>query len=83
MQKNHLSLQELAQKLGEATSTVHGWLNGIPPKNVVTIKKIANIMGISMDELCFEKNIQTKRLSTDLVIKVGEKSFKILLDPLD
>jgi transcriptional regulator with XRE-family HTH domain len=86
MQTNNLSLNEFAQELDEATSTVHGWLNGIPPKNVLTIKKIAHILGMTMDELCFErieKNIQAKSLSTDLVIKVGQKSFKIVLEPLD
>jgi len=86
MQENHLSLIEFSQKLGEATSTVHGWLNGIPPKNVITIKKIANALGMTMDELCFEKNeknVQAKSLSTDFVIKVGQKSFKIVLEPLE
>ncbi len=78
---NRISLSELAERLEVPTSTVHGWLNGVEPKNIITIKKIANLMNKSLDELCFNEAPRTEHQDTDLVITIGESSFRISLIP--
>ena len=58
IQEHNLSLKELAIKLNVPPSTVHGWLNGIPPKNILTIKKIADLFNCSLDKLCFNEEFE-------------------------
>ena len=48
-----ISQKGLAQKSGIPASTIHGWLNGVPPKNIIEIKKIATFFCLTVDELCF------------------------------
>jgi hypothetical protein len=35
LEAHRYSLKEFAHKIGVPISTVHGWLNGVPPKNVI------------------------------------------------
>ena len=81
LETHRLSLSELAERLEVPTSTVHGWLNGVAPKNILTIKRIANLMNKSLDELCFNETPKSRHQDTDLVITIGESSFRISLIP--
>ncbi len=83
MDSKNLSLLELSEMLGEPSSTVHGWLNGIAPKNIVTLRKIAHLLGLSIEELCFNEITKSRHLDSDLTINIGGKSFKLLFKPLD
>lgn len=73
---NRLGLSEFSQILGVPVSTVHGWLNGVAPKDISTVKKIANLMNKSIDELCFNESPKKEYLDTDLIISIGENSFE-------
>jgi len=53
-----LSLSELSQKTGIATQTLHNWINGAKPKNIDQLKKVANFFNISIDELCFGRELE-------------------------
>jgi transcriptional regulator with XRE-family HTH domain len=72
-----ISLNEFARKIKVPVSTVHGWINGVEPKSIQDCKKIAVIMGISVDELCFGE--AKENLETDIHISIGNKSYRILL----
>jgi hypothetical protein len=77
----NLSIVELSNKLDVPVSTVHGWLNGVLPKNIVIIKKVANLLGKSVDELCFDETPVKKHQDTDLIISIGDKTYRISLLP--
>lgn len=83
LDKHNLSLKDLGQKLEVPTSTVHGWINGIPPRNIVTLKKIASLLECSMDELCFnEKSSESRKKEkgeTNLTVLIDEEKYKIVL----
>ena len=83
LKSNNFSLKELSEALDVPSSTVHGWLNGIVPKNIVTLKKISNFLNCSIDELCFGEELNLKKddihLESDLVISLGKNSFKVIL----
>jgi transcriptional regulator with XRE-family HTH domain len=84
MAKNNMSLKEFATKLGVPNSTVHGWLNGIPPKNILMLKRIATHMNCTIDELCFdEERSKTSDfqglIESNLVLSLGEDSFQLIL----
>jgi putative transcriptional regulator len=83
LETNKMSLKELGQKLEVPTSTVHGWLNGIPPRNILTIKKIASLLCCSMDELCFEEKKDSPQKSphfeSNLTISFGDDKYHVVL----
>ena len=85
IQEHNLSLKELAIKLNVPSSTVHGWLNGIPPKNILTIKKIADHFDCSIDMLCFNDDCE-KRVMEELdhngILKIGKSRYKVLLEKI-
>ena len=83
LESHNLSLKEMADKLGVPSSTIHGWLNGIAPKNIVTLKKVALLMNCSIDELCFDDDQSQGHIDPDLVITLGKVSFKIVLKRID
>jgi transcriptional regulator with XRE-family HTH domain len=63
----NISLKSLSEEVGIPASTIHGWLNGVPPKNVHEIKKIADYFGLTVDALCFGRT-DIPRLSDERVL---------------
>ena len=79
--KNNLSLKEFAEKLDVPLSTAHGWINGVPPKSIKTIKEISQALNMTFDELCFgDKELAHE---TDLVISIGPESFRLIFKKID
>ena len=85
IQEHNLSLKELAIKLNVPPSTVHGWLNGIPPKNILTIKKIADLFNCSLDKLCFNEEFEKldpEDLDYSGMIQIGKNRYKVVLEKI-
>lgn len=60
LKSSGLTLKDLARELEVPISTIHGWMNGIPPRSLIKIKQISQVLNCTMDELCFnDKNIET------------------------
>ena len=78
LEAHRYSLKEFAQKIGVPISTVHGWLNGVPPKNVMIIKKISNFLEVSVEDLCFENHQKKDLIESDLVMSIGNEKFKLM-----
>ena len=83
IKKNNLSLKEFAEKLDVSVSTLHGWLNDIPPKNIKIIKKVANLMDCSIDELCFGEKIKDNFIDSNIVIKSGTTSYQVYVKEIE
>jgi transcriptional regulator with XRE-family HTH domain len=79
--RNNLSLKDLADQLEVPSSTVHGWVNGVPPKSIKTLKKIATLMECSIDELCFDEKFDTH--DPDINITIGNSTFKLILKKVE
>jgi transcriptional regulator with XRE-family HTH domain len=73
----NISLNEFSQRVSISPSTIHGWLNGVPPKNINDLKKIAEYFNVSLDELCFGD--VKKSNETNVVISIGSDSYKVIL----
>jgi transcriptional regulator with XRE-family HTH domain len=54
MIEHKITQKKLSIKLGLPISTLHGWLNGVTPKNIQDLKKVANVFGMTVDQLCFD-----------------------------
>ena len=74
--KNNLSLKDLADQLEVPSSTVHGWLNGVPPKSIKTLKRIALVMNCSIDELCFDESDDSH--DPNITVTIGDTSFRLI-----
>jgi transcriptional regulator with XRE-family HTH domain len=72
-----ITLNEFSKRISISPSTIHGWLNGVPPKNLKDLKKVAEYFNVTLDELCFGE--VKKRHDTNITITIGEDSYKILL----
>lgn len=51
--EKNIQVSQLAITLDIANSTLHGWINGVPPRNLIELKKLSDFFEISLDELCF------------------------------
>lgn len=56
LEKEKISLKDLASAVDIAPSTIHGWLNGVPPKSISDVKKVADFLNLTTDELCFNES---------------------------
>jgi transcriptional regulator with XRE-family HTH domain len=74
---DEITLNEFSKRVSISPSTIHGWLNGVPPKNLSDLKKVADYFNVTLDELCFGE--VKKGHETNIVISIGEDSYKILL----
>lgn len=59
--KHKITLKSLSVEVGIPASTIHGWMNGVPPKNIHEVKKIADFLGVTIDVLCFGTVDEVKR----------------------
>jgi lambda repressor-like predicted transcriptional regulator len=55
MKEKKLSIKELSRLSGVPSSTLHEWLNLRIPKSPVQVKKVANVLNVSLDHLLFDE----------------------------
>jgi transcriptional regulator with XRE-family HTH domain len=77
LKADDITLNEFSKRVSISPSTIHGWLNGVPPKNLNDLKKVSDYFNITLDELCFGE--VKKGHETNIVISIGDDSYKILL----
>lgn len=74
LKQESLSQHTLATKLSINKATLHNWINGVKPQALITLSKLADLLGVSIDELCFGSKAALrlpKEESKPLVIKVS------------
>jgi transcriptional regulator with XRE-family HTH domain len=53
LDKYGITATQLARKSGVSKQVISTWLNGASPRRLEQVKKVADAMGVSIDELCF------------------------------
>ncbi|MCB9094710.1 MAG: helix-turn-helix transcriptional regulator [Halobacteriovoraceae bacterium] len=69
LESTKTNTSELAKATGIPVSTLHGWLNGVDPKNLTQLKKVAQFFQLTIDELCFNEeqaNIVFKNYANEI-----------------
>ena len=74
---NNLSLSEFSRQIEFPVSTLHGWVNGVEPKSIRDLKKVATYLNLSIDELCFGEG--KSYLETDVDITIGNDTFRVYI----
>lgn len=63
----NISAAELARRSGINKQSISNWLGGIEPKSFTQVKRIADVLGLSIDELLFGDATRTVPLSAEPV----------------
>ena len=56
-----MTAAQLSRKSGISQSVISDWLSGASPRRIEQVKKAANVLGTSLDELCFGSGSVPKR----------------------
>lgn len=56
MRSHKLTITATAAKIGMNKSTLHNYCNGVVPRNLIKIKELADLFGISLNSLLFGEN---------------------------
>ncbi len=51
--EKRIRLSHLAREVEVPKSTIHTWMYGAQPRDLVALKKVAEYFSMSVDELCF------------------------------
>lgn len=55
MYQKRINLSELSKKVEIPIQTLHNWMNGLSPRNLVQLRRLAYFFELSMDDLCFKE----------------------------
>ncbi|WP_347357909.1 helix-turn-helix transcriptional regulator [Bdellovibrio sp.] len=59
--EKNLKVAVLAREAKVPVATVHGWLQGKPPKNFNQVKAVCDILNVSLDWLLYAEQPKTAR----------------------
>lgn len=79
MVANDLSLKELSLRSGVPLQTLHNWISGQMPRNILQLKKVAVYFKITLDDLVFE---EVKRVNINNVKGIPDGEYELVLRPV-
>ena len=53
LKKDGISITYLSKRTKVPVQTIHNWLNGMEPRSISQLRKIADYFEVSLDYLCF------------------------------
>ncbi len=59
MKAKNLTITSTARKVGMNKSTLHNYCNGVIPRNLLTLKELADFLEIGLSDLIFESHSAT------------------------
>lgn len=62
-----MTASQLARKAFLPKQTVHNWLNGQKPRDMNQVKKVAEVLGVSLDNLLFGEGKDSSRVSKNML----------------
>lgn len=69
----HLSQEELAEKVGVARQTVAKWENGTTVPDIYSCMTMADVFGVTLDTLAFEKKHPEPTKHVFGAVRIGER----------
>jgi transcriptional regulator with XRE-family HTH domain len=85
MDERRIRLSHLAHEIEVPKSTIHSWMYGGQPRDLVALKKVADYFSISVDEICFgdttqkPQELQAESLSQQTKDGLNIGSFDVIL----
>jgi len=59
LDKQGITAAQLAKRAGVSKQVLSTWLNGASPRKIEQVKKVADSLSVSVDELCFGSKMPT------------------------
>lgn len=83
-QEKNLKISTIAYKVGMSQSTLHSYFNGVEPKSMIALKKVADFFNMTIDELIFgESSTDSFRDSKDVnKFDLSKYRFEIIIKEL-
>ncbi|MBI4402898.1 MAG: helix-turn-helix transcriptional regulator [Deltaproteobacteria bacterium] len=53
LERGMMTAAELARKTGVPKQSLSDWLSGAQPRKLLHLKRVADLLGVSVDHLCF------------------------------
>lgn len=66
LEQHEMSATQLSKKSGVSKQVLSLWMAGGSPRNIEHIKKVAEVLGTNVDNLCFGKGIETQKQFTTI-----------------
>ena len=74
-----ISISTLSKRTGVPQQTLHNWISGVEPKSFVQVKKVADFFEVSLDYLCFGKDIKKPDDITSYKNEINVGIFEVVL----
>ncbi len=79
MKEKHLTLSAVAKKNSINKTTLHNYMNGILPKNLLSIAKLAEFFDVSISDLLLGDIGEKKPLSKKDDLPINDGQYEVLL----
>lgn len=80
LHKHDMSASQLSRKSGVSKQVISQWLNGSSPRKVEQVKKVADVLSTTIDELCFgEKSQSRESRIMDYQDEINAGYFEVVL----
>ena len=60
LELNSITAASLSRTSKTPKQTLADWLSGVTPKDLVAVKRVATVLGVTVDDLCFADVISHK-----------------------
>ncbi len=79
MTKEKINLVELAQAAKVPKQTLHNWLSGAEPKSLDQVRAVANVFGLSIEELCYGEKTKSRDSIEEYTQEINAGVFEVVL----
>ena len=74
-----ITISTLSKRTGVAQQTLHNWISGVEPKSFAQVKKVADFFEVSLDYLCFGKEVKKPDDITSYKDEINAGVFEVVL----
>jgi transcriptional regulator with XRE-family HTH domain len=74
-----MSVAQLSRKAAVPKNTLFNWLSGLKPKDVVQVKRVAEVLGVSLDYLLFGVQPTAAIQFSDYQDEINAGVFEVVL----
>lgn len=79
LKNKNMKISDLSKEIQVPVSTLHGWVNGVPPKNFLHLKNLSSFVGCTLDDLFSENFKGHSYTDLNISISLGDDQYKIFL----
>jgi PAS domain S-box-containing protein len=79
LEKNRMSAAELSRKSGVSKQSISDWLRGVQPNSIPHLKRIADTLSITLDELLYGELSASKALESGISDRIAQANETLLV----